>query len=384
MRDLPVLLRRLLGASVLGLPLALAFGPFPFLRAMVVYGLMLLALGLLVLPWLGLQEQMAWQVLLGALAPVAWLAREPGDWWLALARRTGDLRLLTGALDRAEAWGAPEASLEIALNHLASPGLQPAGVRRLEALASQGHPEAGELLAACQAWGLGTPLDPAGARARWVRLGGGPEAPIPPPRPGLVARAVARPPRSVELGLGRGLARVGEATGRFLARSAPARLGLGLLLGTFALLLLAVPVLTTLFSPFTLVLMAFWTPALLLLGGMAYRMRRDHRPRRETRERLQRAEAGEAEAAFRLGLDFDRGAPDIPRDPATARRWYRVAADQGHLEAAVRLAELLQLGVGGLRDREGARALLTRAADAGHPEAARRLEALRRHEADLA
>ncbi len=90
--------------------------------------------------------------------------------------------------------------------------------------------------------------------------------------------------------------------------------------------------------------------------------------------RLQdRARSGDPGACLELGRRFESGDPDLPRDPAEARRWYRRAADAGDLEAAVRLADLLAWGVGGPKDVAEARHLLTRAAALGLQEAHTRL-----------
>jgi len=45
-----------------------------------------------------------------------------------------------------------------------------------------------------------------------------------------------------------------------------------------------------------------------------------------------RAEAGDAEAKFRLGVMYANGR-DVPRNRGEAVRWYRLAADQGLAEA---------------------------------------------------
>ncbi|MFQ5347647.1 MAG: hypothetical protein ACE5ED_07365, partial [Rhodothalassiaceae bacterium] len=68
-----------------------------------------------------------------------------------------------------------------------------------------------------------------------------------------------------------------------------------------------------------------------------------------TAERIFRhhAEAGDAEAAFRLGWIYENGrasdSPDAQR--AAAARWYARAAEAGHARAAERLAALAAEGV---------------------------------------
>ncbi|HJV91546.1 MAG TPA: tetratricopeptide repeat protein [Holophagaceae bacterium] len=385
MRDLPPPVRRALGILGLGLPVLGLLGPFPILRWTMVLGLLGLACLLLLLPATGLQEDLAWRVLFGLLSPVAWVAPDPGPWWTALARRSEDTRLIEGALLRGEAWGDAEASLEIALNHLGSgvPGIQQAGLAQLQALGARGHREALEALAGCMAWGLGTPLDPARARALWSRLAHPVDDPIPLPRPGLFRSVAARPQGGLEGGLGAALDEAGEATRGLLQRSALARAGLWIAAIVIALLLLALPftfLLTALVmnGPVRLaailvlyVVAGTATPLLLLLVVMTVNQRLSTRMGRAERALRLRAEAGDAEACFHLGQAFDRGTPHTPRDHAEARRWYQAAADRGHVEGAFHLGELLLVGVGGLRDRSGALTWLQRAADRGHEGAAR-------------
>ncbi len=87
----------------------------------------------------------------------------------------------------------------------------------------------------------------------------------------------------------------------------------------------------------------------------------------------ERARAGDPAACYELGRRFEAGDPDLPRDPGEARRWYRRAAEAGHTQAAVQLADLLSWGLGGPRDAAEARRLLQRAAALGLQEAHLRL-----------
>src|SRR5262245_25459788 len=50
-----------------------------------------------------------------------------------------------------------------------------------------------------------------------------------------------------------------------------------------------------------------------------------------------RAERGDKDAQFQLGVRFERG-DGVPTDPAKAVAWYKKAADAGHLGAAKNLA----------------------------------------------
>ncbi|MSP84039.1 MAG: hypothetical protein EXQ94_14310 [Alphaproteobacteria bacterium] len=80
------------------------------------------------------------------------------------------------------------------------------------------------------------------------------------------------------------------------------------------------------------------------------------------------AEAGEPDAAFGLGLIYDRG-HGVARDPATAALWYRQAADAGHAGAAYNLGNLYRLGEGVAQDAVLSAAWWTRAAEGGLPQA---------------
>lgn len=360
-------------------PMALALGPFPLLRTFAILGLFALAFALLVLPAAGLAEELAWSVLFGMLAPIAWVMPDPGRWWTALARRSADTRLILGALDRGELWGDDEAAFEIALNRLSSgvSGLQQGGLLRLQALASRGHWEAQDALAGCMAWGIGTPLDVPGARLLWERLGGGAGTSIPIPRPGLLRQVAAREEAGVEGAFGRGWARAEGATQHLLSRSAPARAGLWILSLGVGLFLLALP-LTMLAASFTgplaPALLAFTAPLVVIFAWMHFSLRRSNRFSSAHRRRFSQAKAGDPEACFSLGDDFDRGQNQLPKDSAEARRWFLAAAEAGHAEAAYRLGELLLIGLGGLKDRSAAMGWFRKAAAQGHPRAAQRLE----------
>ena len=66
-----------------------------------------------------------------------------------------------------------------------------------------------------------------------------------------------------------------------------------------------------------------------------------------------RAEAGDAEAQYTIGLTYDMG---VPQDDAEAVRWYRLAADQGFARAQYRLGTMYLRGFGVPQDdAEGVR-----------------------------
>ena len=58
-----------------------------------------------------------------------------------------------------------------------------------------------------------------------------------------------------------------------------------------------------------------------------------------------RAEAGEADAQFNLGVMYDNG-EGVPQNYAEAMRWYRLAAEQGHAEAQGTLGIMYGTGEG--------------------------------------
>ncbi len=84
-------------------------------------------------------------------------------------------------------------------------------------------------------------------------------------------------------------------------------------------------------------------------------------------ELLARAERGDAEAQYRIGLAYDEGVL-VPRDAFLAARWLRRAAEQGHPAAASRLGTLYFTGRGLPRDLALALAWYRRGAEAGDAE----------------
>jgi TPR repeat protein len=70
------------------------------------------------------------------------------------------------------------------------------------------------------------------------------------------------------------------------------------------------------------------------------------------------------EAHFELGLFYEEGGQG-PGGRDRAARHYRAAADQGHLEAGYRLAELLRWGIGPARDPGAAHRWYLRSANGG-------------------
>ena len=61
----------------------------------------------------------------------------------------------------------------------------------------------------------------------------------------------------------------------------------------------------------------------------------------ETKALIAKAEAGEVDAQFRVGAAYDFG-KGAPRDSTEAMKWYRMAAERGHVEAQNSLGSILQ------------------------------------------
>lgn len=141
-----------------------------------------------------------------------------------------------------------------------------------------------------------------------------------------------------------------------------------LVLGVAALVVFAVPMLR--FLLLTLLLSSLVVIVIMRLMG--------HHAPRASREgsRLEARAALDPEASFQLGLRFERGHSDAPRDLELARRHFARAVEAGHAGAALHLADLLSWGMGGPKDVPRARTLLERLARTGHPEAAARLQRL--------
>ncbi len=91
--------------------------------------------------------------------------------------------------------------------------------------------------------------------------------------------------------------------------------------------------------------------------------------RRGTRNLVAAAEAGEPEACFRLAEAYATGDSELPCDPPSARHWLERAAQGGHRDAMVRLAEILLSGHGAQVDIPSAKKWLFQARALGHPRA---------------
>ena len=93
---------------------------------------------------------------------------------------------------------------------------------------------------------------------------------------------------------------------------------------------------------------------------------------KDFRELLARAEAGEAQTQYDLGLLCRSAETEVP-DYAGAVSWFRLAALQGHALAQYDLGRLYEAGAGVGRDLGKALRWYRRAADQGLPEARVRL-----------
>lgn len=78
-----------------------------------------------------------------------------------------------------------------------------------------------------------------------------------------------------------------------------------------------------------------------------------------------RAEAGEANAQWRLGLWYDNGF-GVERDSVEARRWLDRAAAQGHVDAAYQMGLMYELGQGVETDLKEALRYFAISAKGGH------------------
>jgi TPR repeat protein len=98
--------------------------------------------------------------------------------------------------------------------------------------------------------------------------------------------------------------------------------------------------------------------ALLLLGGFAIAQPPAGRP--PLRER---AAAGDAEAQFTLGKNYESGRSGVKKDYAEAANWYRKSAEQGNAYAQASLGILYHSGKGLPHDDVLAEMWFTVAAD---------------------
>ncbi len=369
---------------------------------------------LLVLWWLGFGPRMVNAWAMGFRRLVALWTPDPGATWLAFASGTRDLAQARRCLEHAAEEGHPEGRLELALafqDGSFGHGGELAALPLLQSLAKEGDAEAMAHLALAYFWGRGVQRDPASAE-RWMRqaaeadhgaaaawlakaYANGDGVPLsevesqrwqaratdaPLPRPSLLSqhRDPERQDRLADLAA-KGEAHLDSAFGAIFSDPILRRVFLSvsvaflgalclgfltlLLVGWSAFWVFAIPL------PICLLLALWWS------GGHTG-------PRLASRKKWKAAEGGDPASAFALGLAFERGDADHPRDAIEARRWYLRAAEAGHVEAAFRLGELWAWGQGGFKDLAQARQWFSRAAAQGHAAAGARLADLDRSAAD--
>ena len=77
------------------------------------------------------------------------------------------------------------------------------------------------------------------------------------------------------------------------------------------------------------------------------------------------AEQGDVEAQLKLGFMYDQGI-GVPEDDAEAVRWYQMAAEQGHARAQSNLGFMYDRGIGVPEDDAEAVRWYQMAAEQGH------------------
>jgi hypothetical protein len=88
-----------------------------------------------------------------------------------------------------------------------------------------------------------------------------------------------------------------------------------------------------------------------------------------TPELVQKAEAGDAEAQYRLSRCYVLGNQGVAEDLAESMKWHIKAAEQGYLEAQFTLGAHYYAGLGVAKDRLQAGKWMNLAVKGGHPKA---------------
>lgn len=297
--------------------------------------------------------------------------QDPARAWLRWAREAhhGDVAL--ACLDRAVALGDPDAWFEHAL--LEMEGLFGAAepAINLRRAARAGHLEAMVRLGDCLRWGPGLERNPEEARA-WLERAA--ESGFRPAAEALAracrdvhdeagaeawsTRAAALPPRILRAGLLKPLAardplvraqaavaeRTASGLEAFFARPGTQALALGLL----AVMVVAAAAGFLILCVLSFGLLPAAIGAYYLLFGRRLAQSRRYR------KLVDAAEAGDPEAAWRLGRAYREGRAGGAPDALSAAVWFRRAAEAGHLGAMAELAEALRTGHGVRRDPEEA------------------------------
>ena len=96
------------------------------------------------------------------------------------------------------------------------------------------------------------------------------------------------------------------------------------------------------------------------------------RPSHHVQDLTQSASQGNVEAAYELGLAYEKGR-GVGQNLRKAEQWYRTAAEKGHAEAQNNLGGLFQDGIGVGQNYSESLQWYRLAADQGHPGAIRNL-----------
>ena len=92
------------------------------------------------------------------------------------------------------------------------------------------------------------------------------------------------------------------------------------------------------------------------------------------KELLAVAEAGDAEAQYKLGVIYENG-EGVEDNCMAAARWYKLSAEQGYAKAQFNLALLYKSGLGVTQNLQTAKHWMQQAANANMPEAINALAA---------
>jgi len=94
-----------------------------------------------------------------------------------------------------------------------------------------------------------------------------------------------------------------------------------------------------------------------------------------------KAETGDANAQFNLGVMYDNGM-GVPKDDAEAAKWYRKAADQGNVWGQYMVGMLYHYGEGVLKDLVQAHVWYNIAGANGHERAKKNLTSIEKEMTD--
>ncbi len=83
----------------------------------------------------------------------------------------------------------------------------------------------------------------------------------------------------------------------------------------------------------------------------------------------QQAEAGDAETQYSLGEHYANGYAEYPQDYKEGARWYRKAAEQGHVRAMFELGDMYNKGKGVPQDFKETAKWYRKSAEQGHSKA---------------